>query len=64
VRASCELRAWLGIGGSNFDPIQLLAISDQKQSDPEAYQQVLQRLGFWPEQPEPSGGNPAKVDGN
>src|ERR1700748_86066 len=27
VRASCEMRAWLGIGGSNFDPVQLLQVS-------------------------------------
>jgi len=55
VRASCELRAWLGIGGSNFDPTQLLAVTDQSQSGtPAAYEQVLQRLGrLPPSEPEP-----------
>jgi hypothetical protein len=46
VRASCELRAWLGIGGSNFDPVQLLVNADANQSGtPAAYEAVLARLG-------------------
>jgi hypothetical protein len=49
VRASCELRAWLGIGGSNFDPVQLLAVADQTQTGtPAAYLAVLERLGKLP----------------
>jgi hypothetical protein len=34
VRASCELRAWLGIGGTNFDPVQLLVSSCLTDSRP------------------------------
>lgn len=57
VRASCELRAWLGIGGSNFDPTQLLANADpsSQAGTPQAYAQVLQRLGrLTPSEPEQS----------
>jgi hypothetical protein len=47
VRASCELRAWLGIGGSNFDPVQLLVNADasNQSGTPAAYEAVLARLG-------------------
>jgi hypothetical protein len=62
VRFEAERRALLGFTGAGYDPTQLLAVSDQRQIDPEAYQQVLQRLGFWPGQPEEPGGNPAEVD--
>jgi hypothetical protein len=47
VRTSCELRAWLGIGGSNFDPVQLLVNADasNQSGTPAAYEAVLARLG-------------------
>jgi hypothetical protein len=57
IRGVCEKRALLGLSGSNYDPIQLLAVADpRKQSGtPAAYEQVLQRLGKLPSsEPEPA----------
>jgi hypothetical protein len=46
IRGICEKRALLGLGGSNYDPIQLLAVADpQSQTGtPQAYERVLARL--------------------
>jgi hypothetical protein len=46
IRASCEMRAWLGVGGAGFDPTQLLANADpsSQAGTPAAYQAVLARL--------------------
>jgi hypothetical protein len=57
VRASCELRAWLGIGGSNFDPIQLLVSADasNQSGTPAAYEAVLARLQNKPNCPKNDG---------
>jgi hypothetical protein len=56
VRFEAERRALLGFTGGNYDPAQLLAIADQSQAgSPQAYEQVLQRLGKLPSsEPEPS----------
>jgi hypothetical protein len=39
IRGICEKRALLGLGGSNYDPIQLLAVADPQQQNgsPAAY---------------------------
>jgi hypothetical protein len=50
IRGICEKRALLGLSGSNYDPIQLLAVADPQSQNgtPQAYQAVLERLGKLP----------------
>jgi hypothetical protein len=48
IRATCEKRALLGIGGTNYDPVQLVAVGRDRERSTAAFERALAALGKLP----------------
>jgi hypothetical protein len=45
IRATCEKRALLGLTGSNYDPVQLVAVGRDREKSTDAWERGLAAIG-------------------